>query len=241
MSLIKEFEKTGNWLFRWRSYLPVVLLAVPLLAMDRYEYFENNEELNNLWQWVCLGVSAWGLLIRIFTICHTPEATSGRNTKEQIAETLNTSGIYSIVRNPLYLGNFFIILGGILIFHQWIGVLIYILIFWLYYERIIFAEEAYLIKKFGKSYLDWSSKTPAFIPKFWQYRKAEFPFSIRRILRQEYNSLLGIIIVMFGLEVFSEWFVEGNFHAELEWKILLAVGFILWLITRTLRKLKLLG
>ena len=38
MSLIKEFEKTGNWLFRWRSYLPVVLLAVPLLAMDRYEY-----------------------------------------------------------------------------------------------------------------------------------------------------------------------------------------------------------
>ena len=36
-------------------------------------------------------------------------------------------------------------------------------------------------------------------------------------------------------------FVEGNFHAELEWKILLAVGFILWLITRTLRKLKLLG
>ena len=203
MSLIKEFEKTGNWLFRWRSYLPVVLLAVPLLAMNRYEYFENNEELNNLWQWVCLGVSTWGLLIRIFTICHTPEATSGRNTKEQIAETLNTSGIYSIVRNPLYLGNFFIILGGILIFHQWIGVLIYILIFWLYYERIIFAEEAYLIKKFGKSYLDWSSKTPAFIPKFWQYRKAEFPFSIRRILRQEYNSLLGIIIVMFGLEVFS--------------------------------------
>ena len=88
MSLIKEFEKTGNWLFRWRSYLPVVLLAVPLLAMDRYEYFENNEELNNLWQWVCLGVSTWGLLIRIFTICHTPEATSGRNTKEQIAETL---------------------------------------------------------------------------------------------------------------------------------------------------------
>ena len=119
--------------------------------------------------------------------------------------------------------------------------MIYILIFWLYYERIIFAEEAYLIKKFGKSYLDWSSKTPAFIPKFWQYRKAEFPFSIRRILRQEYNSLLGIIVVMFGLEVFSEWFVEGEFHAELEWKILLAVGFILWLITRTLRKLKLLG
>ena len=26
------------------------------------------------------------------------------------------------------------------------------------------------------------------------------------------------------LEVFSEWFVEGDFH-ELEWKILLAVGF----------------
>ena len=113
----------------------------------------------------------WKILLAVgfvlWLITRTPEATSGRNTKEQIAATLNTSGIYSIVRNPLYLGNFFIILGGILIFHQWIVVLIYIFIFWLYYERIIFAEEAYLIKKFGKSYLKFSSRLVKQNPCFY--------------------------------------------------------------------------
>ena len=32
--------------------------------------------------------------------------TSGRNTHDQVADSLNTSGIYSIVRHPLYVGNF---------------------------------------------------------------------------------------------------------------------------------------
>ncbi|MGB8874133.1 MAG: hypothetical protein WCC75_12145, partial [Desulfobaccales bacterium] len=40
-----------------------------------------------------------------------PRGTSGRNTQGQVAETLNTTGIYSLVRNPLYLGNFLIWLG----------------------------------------------------------------------------------------------------------------------------------
>ena len=46
---------------------------------------------------------------------------------------------------------------------------------------------------------------------------------------------------MFGLEVFSEWFVEGEFHAELEWKILLAVGFILWFDNKNSQKTQTFG
>ncbi len=202
MALTEEFEKTGNWLFRWRSYLPVVFIGILFLAADKYEYFRNSEYLNNFWQIFCLGVGFFGLFIRMFTICQTPEATSGRNTKEQVANTLNTTGIYSAVRNPLYLGNFFMGIGAVLVFHQWVIALIYVLFFWLYYERIIFAEESYLKKKFGKSYMDWSNKTPAFIPRFRQYKKAEVSFSLKRILRQEYNSMFALIIVMFALASF---------------------------------------
>ena len=56
-------------------------------------------------------MSFFGLGIRVFTVGFTPKNTSGRNTAEQIADVLNTSGIYSMVRHPLYVGNFFMWLG----------------------------------------------------------------------------------------------------------------------------------
>ena len=147
MTLREEFEHTGNWFFRWRSYLPLTVIIFYLLALSDYEYLANNKQTENLWRVICLVVSFTGLFIRIFTIGYLPEGTSGRNTKEQIAETLNTKGMYSVVRNPLYLGNFFMVLGVTLFVHIWWLTIIYILIFLLYYERIIIAEEAYLEKK----------------------------------------------------------------------------------------------
>ena len=38
----------------------------------------------------------------------------------------------------------------------------FILIYWVYYERIMFAEEAFLTKKFGDTYLEWASRRPLF-------------------------------------------------------------------------------
>ena len=184
MALREQFESTGNWLFRWRSYLPIALGGIFLLALREYEYPGQNEKLDHLWEVLCLLVSFLGLGIRIFTVGHTPAGTSGRNTKNQIAETLNTTGIYSIVRNPLYLGNFFMGLGIALFAHLWWLTLIYVLVFWLYYERIIFAEEAYLRNKFGNQYLEWANWTPVFIPKFSQYRNANLPFSLRNVLKR---------------------------------------------------------
>ncbi len=105
---------------RWRSYLPVALAGV--LLMDEYRSANDTGRF-------CLLVSFFGLGIRVFTVGHTPKATSGRNTKERVADTLNTTGIYSLVRHPLYLEHMF--LGVMLFAHTWWLALIYILAFWL--------------------------------------------------------------------------------------------------------------
>jgi len=97
MPLIEEFEGTGKWLFRWRSYLPLVMIGIFLLAMREYEYPGHSEVLDHLWEGFCLTVSFFGLGIRIFTIGHSAKRTSGRNTRKQVADTLNINGIYSVV------------------------------------------------------------------------------------------------------------------------------------------------
>ena len=236
MALREEFENTGNWLFRWRSYLPLAVIGIFLLALRGYEYPGHSEQLDHLWEVLCLVVSFFGLGIRIATIGYTPERTSGRNTHKQVADTLNTTGVYSAVRNPLYLGNFFMGLGVALFAHLWWLTFIFILIFWLYYERIVFAEEAFLREKFGDEYLKWADKTPAFFPKLRQYQKPNLPFSLKTVLRREYSGFFAVILTLFVLETVGEVFAEGRVEFDTGWVILLGFGFIVWVTLRTIKK-----
>lgn len=235
MPLQEEFERHGSWLFQWRSYLPLALIGVVIISMNEYRYPGDSELMDNIWEGFCLLVSFFGLGIRVFTVGHTPNATSGRNTKEQVANTLNITGIYSIVRHPLYLGNFFMFLGVMLFAHTWWLTMIYILVFWLYYERIMFAEEAFLRKKFGDEYLTWANNTPAFIPRFRNYKKPDLPFSLKKVLRKEYNGFFAVIIAMFILEEIGEIILNGKLEFDIQWIILVFLGFVIWATLRIIK------
>ena len=234
MALREELEQSGNWLFRWRSYVPLLLLALFLGAM--YEYPEANASAGVKWEMFSLLVSFAGLGIRILTIGYTPKNTSGRNTRSQVADTLNTSGIYSLVRNPLYLGNYLMALGFALFTALWWVPVIYSLVFWLYYERIIFAEESFLRDKFGEPYLAWAAEVPPFLPRLRGYQPAPLAFSLRNVLRREYNGFSTIIFNFFLLELASNLFTEGRFNAETPWDWLAAAGFLIWVLLRTLKR-----
>ena len=236
MPLHEEFVKSGNWLFRWRSYLPLFLLGLIILSFFHYDYLNHSSTLENMWGIVCLFISLLGLGIRIFTIGFTPEGTSGRNTEKQRADALNTLGIYSIVRHPLYLGNFLIWLGISLFMHIWWSTIICVLIFWLYYERIMFAEEEFLRNKFGSEYEKWASKTPAFLPKFKNWKTANLPFSLRNVLLREYSAFFAIIVIFTLLKVTSLIIVEGNVNLDLFWQITFLFGLLVYITLRTLKK-----
>jgi protein-S-isoprenylcysteine O-methyltransferase Ste14 len=236
MALREEFENSGNWLFRWRSYLPVILLILFLITMKNYTFPGGDEKLLSYWEYFCLSISAFGLLIRIITIGHTHKNTSGRNTKRQVAETLNTTGIYSVVRHPLYLGNYFMCLGIAMLPCMWYLPIIYSLVFWIYYERIMFAEEAFLRKVFSDDYLSWSQKTPAFLPRFKNYTKPKLPFSFRNVLKREYNGFFAVIFVFFIFNQLSILTVKHRFELDKLWLINLFIAFTVWLTLRTLKK-----
>ena len=112
--------------------------------MLEYKYVGGDREMTTTWGLFSLLVGLLGLFSRILVVGHTPQNTSGRNTREQIAEVLNTTGWYSVVRHPLYLGNYLMGLGIALFPFVWWVPIIYTLSFALYYERIMVAEEDFL-------------------------------------------------------------------------------------------------
>jgi hypothetical protein len=127
------------------------------------------------------------------TVAFIREGSSGRELSAPRAERLNTSGLYSVVRNPLYLGNMMIWFGLVSMLHQWWISGLILLISYLYHSAIIIAEEAYLASRFGKTYLEWRQRTPSFIPNFRTWTPPEESFSIVMVLRREYSGLFQII------------------------------------------------
>ncbi len=236
MGLREEFTSIGGWLFRWRSYLPLVLLGLILIALRHFDYIGHSQVLDDAWEILCMAVSFLGLAIRIYTVGHTPKGTSGRNTKGQKASRLNTTGAYSVVRHPLYLGNFFIWMGISLFVHIWWVTLICVLVFWLYYERIMFAEEEFLREKFGRKFEQWADKTPAFVPRLALWTPPDLPFSLKKVLKKEYNGFFAIIVMFTSLEIFGDYFIKGVFELDGMWKGIFLFGALTYVILRTLKK-----
>ncbi|HEY9073005.1 MAG TPA: hypothetical protein VIN67_02635, partial [Desulfobaccales bacterium] len=75
MALQEEFETLGNRLFRWRSYLPLVMGALFLAALLSYRHPEAAPRPDRAWQLGCLLVSAVGLLMRFYTVGYAPRGT----------------------------------------------------------------------------------------------------------------------------------------------------------------------
>ena len=234
MSLVHELEKSGNWLFRRRSWLPVILLV---LAAS-YLFVANRSVIyfNLTWELICVCVSVAGEMIRSYTVGYVPRNTSGRNVIDQMADELNTSGIYSIVRHPLYVGNFLMWLGPVLFLRSVWCVIIFVLAFWIYYERIIFAEEQYLRRKFGEDYDTWAFKVRSVIPRFRNFTRADLAFSFRNVIKREYNSIANLFIVFAILDVIRNIAVTGKVYMEPLYITLLVVALIYWAVVRYLVK-----
>ena len=236
MSLARSFETSGNWLFRKRSYLPLVLFLIVIPAMWQFHTPDGGHDPDMAWAFGCLAVSMVGLVIRGYVVGTTPSGTSGRNTHGQVATTLNTTGAYSVVRHPLYLGNYFMWIGIALLPRSLWLALVVSLAFWLYYERIMFAEEAYLRGKFGAPFEEWTERVPAFIPNFRLWVPPSLPYSWRMVLRREYSGLYAVILSFTLLEFLGGVIVEKRWALDRVWMVVFAIGTLIYVTLLSLKR-----
>lgn len=167
-------------------------LGVPLLI-----FFAKINSTSYAWG---AGLVILGEWIRLWAICYVDRKGS----------RLSMSGPYALTRNPLYLGNFFLGLGVVVICANWILVVIYIVGYIVMYLGTIHHEETELANRFGKVYEDYCKNVPRLFPRLTPYRANErIPFDIKRVIKHhEYVTVLGVALLLSGLHLYKEIFVE---------------------------------
>ena len=176
----------GNFFFKNRSFLPLFLFVLLPFFIQKEHIYEDNIFFTSVL--LCF----LGSIIRIITIGYSIEGTSGRNRKEQVAEYLNVTGMYSICRNPLYIGNLFVWSGLAVFTHSIMFLSIIVIFFLIFYYPIVYVEEKFLKNRFGDKYINWKNKVPRFQFAFWYFKKSDSEFNLRRCFRNEYSGIISI-------------------------------------------------
>ncbi len=234
--LKEQFVSSGQWLFRWRSYLPLITVLVILLGLRDAWYINRGEMASLTWEAVCLALSFSGFALRCFIVGTAPIGTSGRNVREQVAFSLNTTGMYSVVRHPLYLANLLMVLGPALYSLSLWALVITVLSSWLFYERIMVAEEAFLQQKFGQQFENWAGRVPAIVPAVKHWQPAQMAFSWRSVLKREYNGFAAVIVLFILLDLYGAWIIRGEITLNSPRQWLLGLALLVWVGLRSMRK-----
>ncbi|MCK5543236.1 MAG: isoprenylcysteine carboxylmethyltransferase family protein [Desulfobacterales bacterium] len=79
-------------------------------------------------------------------------------------KTIAIRGLYSITRNPMYLGRYFLILGGIVLTGNIPLIIIYTLFYYFYMVNRVKREEKTLKKIFGDDYINYLNQVNRFFP-----------------------------------------------------------------------------
>lgn len=188
--------RIGSILFRHRGWLPVPFLLVPLLAPG------HPDEMN----WV-LGILliALGEAIRLAGVAAAGTVTRRRS---RTVQRLVTYGIFAWMRNPLYVGNFLIWMGFIVISGVLWFLPLAILLFAIEYTLIVRYEEGVLESIFGEEYLSYKHRTARWFPRP-PSTDEEGEHHWDEAWRSETSTFLQYLVIA-GLFIAKErWFSDG--------------------------------
>jgi protein-S-isoprenylcysteine O-methyltransferase Ste14 len=214
-----ELGRSGKALFTIRGTYMYVLIAVGTLIVwvtGIKGPFES-ESANCGWFWLSFAVAAGGALWRIIVNGFAALGTSGNAKKAAEASELNTTGPYSLVRNPLYVGRIVNFTGIAMLAGSWVYGALVFLISVLIYERISIYEENFLREKFGASHTAWANEVPALLPRLHGWVKPKYDFWWRRAIRREYKKLFQLAMAI-ALYAFARLgFDPANLPADKTW------------------------
>jgi len=236
MKLLDQFVQDGDRLFRWRSYLPLVLVPLVFAGVLTASPPFSTRAAERLWELASVLVALAGLVVRVWAVGSAPEGTSERSTVSPRASQLRTHGPYSLVRHPLYVANGLMALGVFLFPGVWYLPFILAPVFLLYYERIAVREEAFLLERFGAEFDAWAARVPASVPSFGTYVRFTHPFSWKKVLRHEFHGLMAIAASVLVIDTLQETWRAGRLQADAPWLWFAGASAVLFVLFTALKR-----
>jgi protein-S-isoprenylcysteine O-methyltransferase Ste14 len=178
--------RLGGWLFKQRTWLPLPI-AVALLLIPASPLHSTSSV------WAGVPIVAAGELLRVWAVHHI--GVVSRTRSDRLGPLVDT-GPFSIVRNPLYLGNILLWVGfGVSARLLWLVPVIVVLLAF-EYHAIVRWEERLLTERIGAAYGDYARRVPRWLPAL---RAPFLPsdaarFSWQDTLFSERGTLLAIAI-----------------------------------------------
>ena len=226
--------RIGNVLFHYRNalfplvYALLVLKSRPLLASYGLA--------------AILGflVALTGQLLRAVTIGLEYIKRGGLN-RQVYAEKLVQGGLFAHCRNPLYVGNFLILLGVGIASNSVVFLSVGVPFFLFAYWAIIAAEESYLRNKFGQDFDDYCTRVNRLLPNLSGLTQtlSGMRFNWHRLIRKEYGStyiwLAGIILVTLKNIWLSGDYRHGGSLETTLW-VCLALVTVTYAVARFMKK-----
>ena len=108
-------------------------------------------------RWLGVGFAAVGVVVFITAVIAMRDSWRAGVSKSEKTE-LVTSGIFSISRNPAFLGFDLVYLGILLMFFNWGLFAVSIFAALMFHLQIVNVEEDFLLESFGEDYLNYRKK-----------------------------------------------------------------------------------
>jgi len=226
--------RIGNFFFRLRNGLfPLVYL---LLLIDSPRLFADLR----IAALVGFLVALSGQLLRAGTIGLEYILRGGRN-REVYAEQLVQGGIFAHCRNPLYVGNFVIVLGLAIASNSVLFLSVGVPFFFFAYWAIIAAEENFLRNKFGSEFEDYCRRVNRIVPRVAGLGQTltGMRFNWSRLVSAEYGTAFVWVAVLILVTLANLW-RAGEYDVDQVlihtlWA-LFALAAVFYLIARILKK-----
>lgn len=201
--------RSGNLFFRFRNFLfPAFFIF--LFLFTRPAFFLGSPALDRVVRAAGIIIVLAGQAFRFLVIGFDYIKRGGKDGRVY-ADNLVIGGFYAHVRNPMYIGNFLIVVGLVMIHGSPWAYFAAIPFISFTYLSIVVTEENYLRGHFAAEYEAYCRRVNRFIPNFGGLKKSlnQFRYDWRKALRKDYGTFFGALVGCYATSLWKRYYFYG--------------------------------